>query len=79
MSGARERVTDARGDAVRVGDRIAAAVNSWNGPNLVIGVVERLTEKRTVIAVETHTSHFHERTSAIDDSLRRFVKLEAAE
>lgn len=74
----REHVTDAEGLEVRVGDRIAAAVKSWNGPNLVIGTVERITEKRAVIAVETHTSPWYERTSAIDDSRKRFVKLGAA-
>jgi hypothetical protein len=72
---ARDHVIDARGVRVEVGDRIAAAVNSWNGPNLVVGVVERFTEKRTTVRVETHTSRWHEKTSVIDDSLKRFVKL----
>lgn len=71
----RDSVVDANGATVRVGDRIAAAVSSWDGPNLAVGVVERITEKRTVIAVETHSAHWHDRTSAIDDSRKRFVKL----
>ena len=75
----REHITDAHGHVVRVGDRIAAAVSSWNGPNLMTGTVERITASRTVVAVESHTApFFNERTSAIDDSRKRFVKLEAA-
>ena len=75
----RASVMDAQGATVIVGDRIAASVNSWDGPNLVIGTVEKITDKRTVVAVETHTNRFHERTSTIDDSRKRFVKLPAEE
>ncbi|GEB46958.1 hypothetical protein MTE01_29030 [Microbacterium testaceum] len=71
----RDHVLDSLDQWVRVGDRVAAAVNSWNGPNLVVGRVERITEKRTVLRVETHTSRLHEATSTIDDSLKRFIRL----
>ncbi|UVK59045.1 hypothetical protein SEA_CEN1621_27 [Microbacterium phage Cen1621] len=75
MTAARDHVIDARGTRVKVGDRIAVAVNSWNGPNLVIGTIEKITAKRTSVEVELHTSSWHDRFSIIDDSLQRFVKL----